>query len=102
MGCCKVKFLTCYLQERSFHFRHCFFPFLLSVLCFEHPKCVSSVTIISEGSAKRCSLLVRTPTGYIEHIHHDEKLIPICPTSLTAPGLELEIVTKLSDNLRFL
>lgn len=44
---------------------------------------------------QRCSLLVRHENGYIEYIHKESQLIPICPQSISSPGLELEIVTKI-------
>jgi hypothetical protein len=44
---------------------------------------------------QRCSLLVRRGGGYIEHIHKQPELIPICPESLSSPGLEVEIVTRI-------
>jgi hypothetical protein len=44
---------------------------------------------------QRCSLLVRHDGGYTEYIHKDPELIPICPESISSPGLELEIVTKI-------
>jgi hypothetical protein len=45
--------------------------------------------------AQRCSLLVRHDNGYTEYIHKEDKLIPICPESISSPGLEVEVVTKI-------
>eukprot|EP00759_Apiculatamorpha_spiralis_P010659 PhF_6_TR17403/c0_g1_i1/m.26642 len=54
--------------------------------------------LLFEGSttpALRCSLIVRDVNissvgGYIEHIHADPNLIPVCPTSIYQKGLVIE------------
>ncbi|CAF1045315.1 unnamed protein product [Adineta steineri] len=53
------------------------------------------VQIYDTEPALRCSLLVRNGTGYIEYIHKDPELIPICPKSISSAGLEMEIVTRI-------
>jgi hypothetical protein len=53
------------------------------------------VQIYGSEPAQRCSLLVRRGLGYIEYIHKDPELVPVCPESLSASGLEMEVVTRI-------
>lgn len=65
---------------------------------FVFHECVN-ITTSTDPVQHRCSLVVPTETGYIEHLHHEPALIPMCPTSLSEPGLELEIVTHIEGDL---
>ena len=58
------------------------------------------VQIQNVTPALRCSLLVRNGDGYLEFIHQDPNLVPTCPESLTDPGLEIEIVKKMTPSFR--
>ena len=48
----------------------------------------------------RCSLIVRDPHrgGYTEHIHGDQRLVPVCPLSIHSRGLVVERVYPISSS----